>query len=78
MIITIIKKTQLYSPFLKMGSTVSRLHSQYEEIVYFLPQSPQELRLLICLAFEKWKTESTLDSPSSFQPPSLRPLDLAS
>ena len=78
MIITIIKKTQLYSPFLKMGSTVSRLHSQYEEIVYFLPQSPQEFRLLICLAFEKWQAESTLDSPSAFQPPSVRPLDLVS
>ena len=32
---------KLYDPFLWMGLTVSRLHIQYKEAVYFLPLGPK-------------------------------------
>ena len=41
----VIKKT--LAPFYGWGSTVSRLHGHYEEIVYFLPLSPEEFVVLI-------------------------------
>ena len=45
------------APFYGWGSTASRLH--FEEAVYFLPLSPQKFLVLILLALEGWKAEST-------------------
>ena len=52
MIIIIIQKKKTLWPL---------LHSQYEEKVCFLPQTPQEFLALIWSIFEKWKAESTLE-----------------
>ena len=59
------------APFQGWGSTALKLHSQYEEKVYFLTQSPQGFLVLICLTSEKWKTESTLEPLSVSQPSSV-------
>ena len=55
------------APFYGWGSTASRLQSQYEEAVYFLPLSSQKFLVLIWVTSEEWKTESTLESPSGFE-----------
>ena len=44
-----------------------RLQSYFEETVYFLPLRPQKFVVVIWLTLKKWKTESTLESPSSFE-----------
>ena len=62
------KNLKLYGPFLWMGSTVSRLQSHYEEAVYFLPLSPQEILVPIYSISEEWKDELNLELPSSFEP----------
>ena len=56
------------APFYGWGATVSRLQSHYEERVYFLPLSPQEVLVLIWLNSEGWNAESTLEPPNSFEP----------
>ena len=43
----------LMTPFYGWGSTVSRLQSHYEETVYFLPFSSQEILVLNWLTSEK-------------------------
>ena len=70
MIITIIQKNKksFAVPFLGWASTASRLHSQYKEKVWFLPQIPQEFLVLICSISKKWKAGSTLELPNVFQP----------
>ena len=40
------------TPFYEWGSTVSRLHSHYEEMVYFLALSPLEFLVHILLTLE--------------------------
>ena len=49
------------------SSTDSRLQSHYEERVHSLLQSPQKFLVLIWSTSERWKAESTLESPSSFE-----------
>ena len=44
--------------FYGWGSTISRLHSYYEETVYFSSLSPQEFLVLIWSTSEEWKAES--------------------
>ena len=39
-------RKNLYDPFWSMGSTASRLQSNYEEEIYFLPPSPQTFLVL--------------------------------
>ena len=53
--------------FYGWGSTVSRLQSQYEETVYFLPVSSQECLELISSIFKGWKVESTLEPFCDFE-----------
>ena len=53
--------------FYGWGSTASRLHSLYEEVVYFLPLSSQKFLVLIWSTLEGWKAESTLEPPSGSQ-----------
>ena len=53
------------APSYVWGSTVSRLQSQYEETVYFLPLSPREVSVLIWSTLEGWKAESTLEPTSA-------------
>ena len=62
-------------PFYGWGSTVSRLHSHYKETVYFLPLGPKEVLELIWFTWEGWKVDSTLKTPSGFEPgiPHLNP-----
>ena len=43
------------------------LQSHYEEAVYFFRVSSQKFLLLILSTSERWKAESTLDPPSSFE-----------
>ena len=45
----------------------SRLHSHFEEAVYFLSLSSQKFLVLILSTSEGWKTESNLESPSNFE-----------
>ena len=52
------------APFHGWGSNVSSLRSHYEEKVYFLPISPQEV---IWSTSEEWKAESTLEPRTSFE-----------
>ena len=46
-------KKEIMTPFYGWGSTVSRLQSHYEETVYFLPFSSQEILVLNWLTSEK-------------------------
>ena len=60
------------APFYGWGSTVSRLQSNYEETVDFLPLDPHNYLVPIQSASEGWKTELTLE-PSAVL--NLEPLD---
>ena len=51
-------------PFYGWGSTASKLHGLYEEVVYFLPLSSQKFLVLIWSTLEGWKAESNLEPPS--------------
>ena len=55
-------------PFYGWGSTVSKLQSHYEETVYFLPLSSQNILVLIWSTLEGWKAEPTLEPTSGFEP----------
>ena len=55
------------APFYGWGSTVLRLQSQFEEIVCFLPLSPQAILVLISSTLKGRKAESTLEPPSGFK-----------
>ena len=61
-------KKNFTAPFYGWGSTVSRLHSHYEETVHFLPLGPQGFRVLNWETLEGWKAELTLEPPSGFEP----------
>ena len=43
-------------------------YSHYEETVYFLPLSPQEVLVPIWSTSEGWKAKSTLEPPCAFEP----------
>ena len=43
----------------------------WEETVYFLPLSPQEVLLLIWSTSEGWKSKFTLEPPSGLEPGTL-------
>ena len=47
-------------PLYGWGLTVLTLESNYEEKVYLLPLSPQDLLVFIQLPSEVWKVESNL------------------
>ena len=49
------------------GVQLSQGHSQFEEAVYFLPFSSQNLLVLTLSTSEGWKAESTLEPPSGFE-----------
>ena len=51
-----------------MGLTVSRLHIQYKETVYFLPLGPKDVDRLIWFTSERWKVDLTFKPPSGFEP----------
>ena len=53
--------------FYGWGSTVSKLHSHYEETVHFLPLGHQGFLVLIWPTSEGWKAELTLKPPSGFE-----------
>ena len=55
------------APFYEWDSAVSRLKSHYEEIVYFLPISPQEFLVPIQSTSEGWKAALTLAPSSGFE-----------
>ena len=61
------KKTLLWLFFKGWGSTASRLHSHFEEAVYFLPFSSQKFLVVILSISEGWKAEPTLEPPSGFE-----------
>ena len=63
----LILKKNFMALFYGWGSTASRLQSQNRETVYFLPQSSQEVLVLIWLTSERWKAELTLEPPSGFE-----------
>ena len=46
------QKKNFMATFYGWGSTASKLHSHYEETVYFLPLSPQKFLVLILLTSE--------------------------
>ena len=60
-------KKSLMAPFYGWDSTVSRLQSHYEEIVYFLPLSFQKFLVLIRSISKGWKDEMTLKPSSGFE-----------
>ena len=49
------------------GVQLSQGYSHFEEAVYFLPFSSQNVLVLILLTSEGWKAESTLEPPSGFE-----------
>ena len=49
------------------GVQLPQDYSHFEEAVYFLPFSSQKFLVLILSTSEGWKTESTLEPPSSFE-----------
>ena len=53
--------------FHEWGSTASKLHCHYEEIVYFLPLSLQKFLVLIRSISKGWKDEMTLKPSSGFE-----------
>ena len=62
------------TPFYLWGSTVSRVQIHYEETVYFLPLSPQEVLLFIWTTSEGLKDKLSLEPSCGFAPgaPGLR------
>lgn len=56
------------TPFHRKGSIASRLQSPYEGIVYFQLLSPHMLAVLIWSTSKEWKTKSTSELPSGFEP----------
>ena len=56
------------APFLWMGFICLRLHSHYEETVYFLPFSSQVSVELNRSTSEGWRVEYTSKPPSGFEP----------
>ena len=62
-----ISKKNFIAPFYGWGSTASMLQSHQEEIVYFLPISPQKFLVLLWSTSERWKAEFTLEPTSSFE-----------
>ena len=49
------------------GVQLPQGYSHFEETVYFLLFSSQKFLVLILLASEGWKAESTLEPPSGFE-----------
>ena len=60
-------KKNFMAPFYGWGSTTSRLQSNYEEEVYFLPQSSQKFLVLIWSTLEEWNCDLTLEPLSGFE-----------
>ena len=56
------------APFYGWGSTILRLQSHFEETVYFLPLSLQEILVFMWSTSEGRKVEMTLESPSGVEP----------
>ena len=56
-------KKNFKAPFHGLGSTALKVVSRYEETIYFLPQCPTKLLVLIWSTSERWKSESTLEPP---------------
>ena len=56
------------TPFYLWGSTFSRVQIHYEETVYFLPLSPQEVLVFIWTTSEGLKDKLTLEPPCGFAP----------
>ena len=54
--------------FYGWDSTASRLQSQHEKTVYFLPLITHELLVLTWSTTESWKAESTCQPPSDIEP----------
>ena len=47
---------------------MSRLQSHYEKAAHFLPLSSQKFLVLIWSTSERWRAESSLEPPSTFEP----------
>ena len=62
------KSKTFMASYYEWGSTVSRINSNYNKIVYFLLQSPQEFMVLILSIAGGEKSEMTLEPPSGFDP----------
>ena len=60
-------KKNFMSSFYGWGSTVSKLQSNNNETVYFLPFISQKFLVLNCLTLEGSKAELTLQLPSGFE-----------
>ena len=64
--VTFLKKKTLWPLFMD-GVQLPQGYSHFEVAVYFLPLSSQKYLVLILLTPERWKTESTLESPTGFK-----------
>ena len=61
-------KENIATAFYGWGSTISRLQSHYEKAAHFLPLISQKFLVLIWSTSERWRAESSLEPPSSFEP----------
>ena len=49
------------------GFQLPQAYSHFEEAVYFLPVSSQNILVLILLTSEEWKPESTMEAASGIE-----------
>ena len=64
----VLSKINFIVPFYVWDSTASRLPSRYEEAVHFLQLSCQIFQVLLWSNSIWWKSKSTLEPPSDFEP----------